>query len=121
MNKQKGSEQPKDHRMGATITIWTCTTLMMVVLVTSLSEGLQSVGPEILSSSVALVFAFMPAVCLVGAALATGAVWYFGGRTATPTEATTALEERVMNLETIITYEGNDLQTKIQKLRTPRN
>jgi len=109
----------KDARVSATIAIWICATIMLVVTIAPVMRAMESnLIVPMLDMGGAVVF-FLPIVVLLSATLGTGAVWLLGKTpTLTLGHEVQAIEDRLANLETIISYEESDLKAKVQRLRS---
>jgi len=115
-NRSPGS---KDGRVTSTIAIWTCATIMLIVTIAPIMFAMEnSQVVPILDMGGAALF-FLPMVVLIGASLGTGAVWFFGKAPSLALgNEVKAIEDRLANLETIISYEESDLKAKVQRLRS---
>lgn len=120
------TEKNKDSRVMPTVTLWIVALLMFIMSVMPLvqaSERGDLIGLSDAGGVLIFVLAFLPLLVLSSAALGTYAIWRFGK----PTEIAFAkddikqIQERVANLETIISYEENSLRTKIDRLRSGKD
>ncbi|WP_287127516.1 hypothetical protein [Candidatus Cyanaurora vandensis] len=105
MNRQKPDE-PQEIRYTMTTKIWGYATGML-----GISIPLAAITESPL----------IPLAVVVGTAISTAAVWGAFGKTTPPISAPQLkqLEERLANLETIVSYEeDNTLKAKIQKLKS---
>ncbi len=99
------STENQDYRVEIISKIWGYSTGMMFMCIplTAITES----GP------------ILPIFVIVGAASATAAIWGYGTRQNTISESELKrLENRLTNLETIITYEEPTIQRKIQSLKS---
>lgn len=117
------NENTKDRRVAPTITLWLVTMLMFIVatmpLVQSVEQG-NAVGLVSEGEVLILVFALLPVLVLITAASGTYAIWRFGKpETASlPTSEMKQFQDRLANLETIVSFDDKALRTKIDRLRS---
>lgn len=106
----KKSEQPKDVRLAATTRIWGCTVGILAICV-PLSIPLRS--------------SLVPLAALTGATIGTVAVWrsddkkYKGNQLAP--QQVELLEQRLRDLEAIVSSEDYDLKKRLSLLESENN
>ena len=105
---KKDPEEHQDVRVAATSRIWGITVAMLAICI-PLSAVTRS-GPII------------PLATITGAAVGTAAVWRSDDKKSKnnylPQHKVELLEQRIANLETIVSSDDFDLQMKIQKLES---
>ncbi len=116
-------EKTRDPRVSATIGIWICATFMVffsIVPVFGAADNNQLIGLVDASNGLIFLFLLLPVVILLAAGAGTAAVWTVAKRSiaALPQEELNQLEQRLGNLETIISYEEPALRMKIEQLKS---
>ena len=103
---KKDLEEYKDVRVAATSRIWGLTVAMLAICI-PLSAVTRS-GP------------ILPLAAITGAAVSTTAVWRSDDKKSSnnllPQQKVELLEQRIANLETIVSSDDFDLQMKIKQL-----
>jgi len=117
------SDKPKDNRVAPTITLWIVALLMFIISIMPLSQAVErgDIIPLVNEAGAFIViFAILPVLVLTASAVATYAIWRFGKpqEAQLPGQEVKQLQERVANLETIISYEEKTLRAKIDRLRS---
>jgi len=107
----------KDGRVTSTLIIWGCTMVMVLGALIPLITVLDSHRTMSMLGWAALFF--LPIFVLLVGLVGTGVVWLFGKPpTLTLGGEVKAIEDRLANLETIVSYEESDLKAKVQRLRS---
>jgi hypothetical protein len=106
----KKMEQPKDIRLAATTRIWGFTSIILAICV---------------PLSIPLRTPIIPLAALAGATIGTVAVWRgddkkYKGNYLAP-QHVELLEERIRDLETIVSNEDYDLQMRLKHLKSSNN
>ncbi len=114
---------PKDRRFAATLTLAVSTFFMFAMSVMPLVQSVEQGGAVDLmmaGGSLVLIFGLLPALVLLSSGVGMYAIWRFGTPVSPqlPDETIKQIQERLVNLETIISYEEKALRTKIDRLRS---
>ncbi len=106
MGKKEEIDEPKDIRVKTTSTIW------------GTAVGMLGISIPLSAITESPVIAIL---VIVGATVSTVAVWTgfgFKNTGALRTPQLQELEQRIANLETIVSFEDQTLRTKIEQLRS---
>ncbi|WP_287127517.1 hypothetical protein [Candidatus Cyanaurora vandensis] len=110
----------RDGRVSSTVGIWICATIMLAVALAPLLATVESGDIVPLLAETGFAILLLPFSVVFGASLATIAVWFFGKPAVQmlTSDELKVLTDRLANLETIVSFEDNDLKGKVQRLRS---